>query len=79
VCNLSNFKRWGNSLFSIHLIKNSDKQKDNLLAEIFKNFAGMSKELDIVLHFNDAIVCQISSAPVGGNVHKDSLSKSLKS
>jgi len=33
------------------------------------------------LHFNDAIICLIFSALVGGNVHKlgkDSLRKSLK-
>jgi len=33
------------------------------------------------LHFNDAIICLISSALVGGNVHKlgkDSIRKSLK-
>ena len=41
----------------------------------------MSQELDVVSHFSDAIICLISSALVGGNVHKlgkDSTRKSLK-
>jgi len=41
-CNLCNFRRLGNSPFAIHLLKNSDNHEDKLLAEIFKNFAGMS-------------------------------------
>jgi len=75
------FRRLGNSPFGIRLLKNSDNHEDKLLAEIFQNFAGMSKELDVVLHFSDAIICLISSALVGGNVHKlgkDSTRKSLK-
>jgi len=41
----------------------------------------MSYELDVVLHFSDAIICLISSALVGGSVHKlgkGSIRKSLK-
>jgi len=75
------FRRLGNSSFAIYLLKNSDNHEAKLLAEIFKNFAGMSWELDVVLHFSDAIICLISSALVGGNVHKlgkDSIKKSLK-
>ena len=36
------FKTIGNSPFAIHLLKNSHNHEDKLLAEIFKNFAGMS-------------------------------------
>jgi len=36
------FRRLGNLPFAIHLLKNSDTHEDKLLAEIFKNFAGMS-------------------------------------
>jgi len=36
------FRRLGNSPFAIHSLKNSDNHEDKLLAEIFKNFAGMS-------------------------------------
>ena len=36
------FRRLRNSPFAIHLLKNSDNHEDKLLAEIFKNFAGMS-------------------------------------
>jgi len=35
-------RRLGNSPFAIHLLKNSDNHEDKLLAETFKNFAGMS-------------------------------------
>jgi len=35
------FRRLGNSLFAMHLLKNSDNHENKLLAEIFKNFAGM--------------------------------------
>ena len=55
------FRRLGNSPFAIHLLKISDNHEDKLLAEIFKNFAGMAWELDVVLHFGDAIICLISS------------------
>jgi len=75
------FWRLGNSPFAIHLLKNSDNHEDELLAEILKNFAGMSKELDVVLHIGDATICLISSALVAGNVHKlgkDSIRNSLK-
>jgi len=41
-CNLCIFRRLGNSLFAICLLKNSDNHEDKLLAEILKNFAGMS-------------------------------------
>jgi len=40
----------------------------------------MSEELVVVLHFNDEIICLISTALVGGNLHKlgkGSLRKSL--
>jgi len=37
----ANFRRLGNSHFAIHLL-NSDNHEDKLLAEIFKNFAGMA-------------------------------------
>jgi len=72
----------GNSPFAIHLLKNSDNQDDKLLADIFENFVGMSWELLVVLHFHDEVICMISSALVGGNVHKlgkNSLRKPLKS
>jgi len=36
------FRRWGNSPFAIHLLKNLDNHEDKLLAEIFKNSAGVS-------------------------------------
>jgi len=36
------FRRLGKSSFAIHLLQNSDNHEDKLLAEIFKNFAGMS-------------------------------------
>jgi len=36
------FRRLGNSSFVIHLFKNTDNHEDNLMAEIFKNFVGMS-------------------------------------
>jgi len=36
------FRRLGNSPFAIHLLRNSDNNEDKLLAEIFKNIAGMS-------------------------------------
>jgi len=35
-------RRLGNSPFATHLLKNSGNHEDKLLAEIFKNFAGMS-------------------------------------
>jgi len=75
------FRRLGNSPFAIRLLKNSDNHEDKPLAEIFLNFAGISLELDVVLHFSDANICLISSALVGGNVHKlgkGSIRKSLK-
>jgi len=75
------FRRLGNSPFVIHLLKSSDNHEDKLLGEMFKNFAGMPYELDVVLHFSDASICLISSALVGGNVHKlgkDSIRKLLK-
>jgi len=75
------FKILGNSPFAIHLLKNSDNQDDKLLADIFENFVGMSWELLVVLHFHDEVICMISSALVGGNVHKlgkNSLRKPLK-
>jgi len=40
ICTIS--RRLGNSPFAIYLLKNSDNHEDRLLAEIFKNFAGMS-------------------------------------
>jgi len=36
------FRRLENAPFATHLLKNSDNYEDKLLAEIFKNFAGMS-------------------------------------
>jgi len=32
----------GNSPFAIHLLNISDNQEDKLVADIFKNFTGMS-------------------------------------
>jgi len=61
------FRRLGNSPFATDLLRNSDNHLHELLAEIFKNFAGMSQALDVVLHFGDAIIYLISSALVGGN------------
>jgi len=40
ICAIS--RRLGNSPFAIHLFKNLDNHEDKLLAEIFRNFAGMS-------------------------------------
>jgi len=53
----------------------------NYWQKFLKALLGCHRELDVVLHFIDAIICLISSALVSGNVHKlgkGSIRKSLK-